>query len=109
VRVAPTSTATNRAALISCSARPAGFDAHINLDTLTGATGLRLNGVAAYDFSGIAVAGAGDIDGDGYDDLIIGASQADPVGAAQEVPVTCCSGVISPAAPMCRAAARSTV
>jgi hypothetical protein len=63
--------------------KASGFDAHINLDTLTGATGLRLNGVAAYDFSGIAVAGAGDIDGDGYDDLIIGASQADPVGAAQ--------------------------
>ncbi|MEM6460396.1 MAG: Hint domain-containing protein [Pseudomonadota bacterium] len=36
------------------------------------------NGVAAGDRSGVFVASVGDIDGDGIDDLIIGADQADP-------------------------------
>jgi hypothetical protein len=42
--------------------------------------GFALNGVAAYDLSGISVSGAGDVDGDGLDDLIVGAPNADPNG-----------------------------
>ena len=47
----------------------------------SGATGselLRLDGTAAIDWFGAAVAGAGDFDGDGHGDLVDGAPQADP-------------------------------
>ena len=47
----------------------------------SGATGselLRLDGTAAIDWFGAAVAGAGDFDGDGHGDLVVGAPQADP-------------------------------
>ena len=43
-------------------------------------TGFVINGVDAGDASGISVSGAGDINGDGLDDLIIGARAADPNG-----------------------------
>ena len=43
-----------------------------------GSRGFALNGREAGDRSGIAVAGAGDVNGDGLDDLIIGASTAEP-------------------------------
>jgi len=57
-----------------------GFSASINLSELDGTNGFALNGVNAYDFSSISVSAAGDINGDGLDDLIIGASYADPNG-----------------------------
>ncbi|UNU27203.1 hypothetical protein [Microcoleus vaginatus] len=57
-----------------------GFSASINLSSLDGINGSVLNGVNPNDFSGISVSGAGDINGDGVDDLIIGASYADPNG-----------------------------
>src|SRR5215211_996130 len=42
--------------------------------------GFALNGINAYDNSGRSVSGAGDVNGDGLDDLIVGAPQADPNG-----------------------------
>ena len=39
-----------------------------------------INGIDAFDFSGSSVSGAGDINGDGVDDVIIGANGADPNG-----------------------------
>ena len=42
--------------------------------------GFVINGVTADDENGFSVSGAGDINGDGLDDLIIGANQADPNG-----------------------------
>jgi hypothetical protein len=51
-----------------------GFDAHFNISTLNGTNGFRLNGVA-YSHSGGAVS-SGDVNGDGFDDLIVGASEA---------------------------------
>jgi len=45
-----------------------------------GSGGFAITGAAAGDLAGVAVAGAGDINGDGRDDLIIGAPDADPGG-----------------------------
>ena len=56
------------------------FAATLELSSLTGANGFQISGEAAFDFSGFSVSGAGDINGDGIDDLIIGAKYADPNG-----------------------------
>ncbi len=48
----------------------------LKLSSLDGSNGFRLDGVAAGDKSGFSVASAGDINGDGFDDLIIGAPYA---------------------------------
>jgi hypothetical protein len=45
--------------------------------------GFAINGVRADDFSGVAVAGAGDVNGDGLADVIIGASGAPANGNPQ--------------------------
>jgi RTX calcium-binding nonapeptide repeat (4 copies)/FG-GAP repeat len=57
-----------------------GFAADLNLSALNGNNGFRINGIAAGDFSGVSVSSAGDVNGDGIDDLIIGATGADPNG-----------------------------
>jgi hypothetical protein len=59
-----------------------GFSANLDLSTLTGANGFKINGVAAYDASGRSVSSAGDINGDGFADLLVGAPYADPNGVA---------------------------
>ncbi len=61
--------------------KASGFAANLSLSTLDGTNGFQINGETAYDFSGFSVASAGDVNGDGYDDLIIGARLADPNGA----------------------------
>ena len=53
--------------------KASGFADHIDLSSLNGSNGFVLNGVAAYDYSGFSVASAGDVNGDGFADLIIGA------------------------------------
>jgi hypothetical protein len=52
----------------------------LNLGDLNGSNGFRLDGISTYDYSGFSVAGARDVNGDGIDDLIIGANLADPGG-----------------------------
>ena len=48
-----------------------------------GTSGFRLDGIDATDRSGISVSAAGDVNGDGFDDLIIGATGADPVSNSE--------------------------
>ena len=45
-----------------------------------GTGGFVINGIDRFDQSGRSVSGAGDVDGDGLDDLIVGALHADPDG-----------------------------
>jgi len=57
-----------------------GFPASLELSSLDGTNGFVLNGIDEDDFSGFSVSGTGDVNGDGIDDLIIGARGADPFG-----------------------------
>ncbi len=52
----------------------------IDLATLTVQQGTTIVGADAYDNSGRSVSNAGDVNGDGFDDLIIGASYGDASG-----------------------------
>jgi hypothetical protein len=57
-----------------------GLGATVDLSSLDGTNGFRIDGVAASDYSGRSVASAGDVNGDGFDDVIVGADGADPNG-----------------------------
>lgn len=59
------------------------FNQTFELSQLNGVNGFQLNGIAPYDWSGSAVSGAGDVNGDGYADLIIGAINASPSARTQ--------------------------
>jgi hypothetical protein len=53
----------------------------INLSAIVAGTGgFVINGESAGDWSGCSVSNAGDVNGDGLDDLIVGAVYADPNG-----------------------------
>ncbi|CCQ63631.1 integrin alpha, partial [Crocosphaera watsonii] len=56
------------------------FDSTLNLSSLNGSNGFVINGIDARDYSGRSVSNAGDINGDGIDDIIIGAFLADRNG-----------------------------
>jgi uncharacterized protein with PIN domain len=58
----------------------AAFPPAINLSDLDGSNGFVINGIDVWDGSGRSVSAAGDINGDGIADVIIGASGADPSG-----------------------------
>ena len=49
----------------------------VNPNRLSSSTGFKIIGEDANDKSGTSVSGAGDINGDGYDDIIVGADDAD--------------------------------
>ena len=68
----------DRASVYVVLGESTGFDATMNLTDLDGSNGFRLDGAAAYDYSGYSVSNAGDVNGDGFDDVIIGAYGADP-------------------------------
>src|SRR5262245_47058489 len=53
---------------------------NIDLANLAPGDGFRINGAAVGDELGYSVSSAGDFNGDGFDDLIIGAPNADPNG-----------------------------
>ncbi|MGQ4650372.1 integrin alpha [Lyngbya aestuarii] len=50
---------------------------NIDLKELTPQDGIVIKGIGVADLSGFSVSGAGDVNGDGYDDVIIGAPFAD--------------------------------
>ena len=50
-------------------------------DIEAGTGGFVINGVSANDYSGFSVSAAGDVNGDGFDDLIVGAYYDDPNGS----------------------------
>ncbi|CAK0743893.1 hypothetical protein CCP3SC15_1290001 [Gammaproteobacteria bacterium] len=52
-------------------------------DVADGTGGFVINGQCEYDRSGRSVANAGDVNGDGLTDLIIGARTSDPVGGSE--------------------------
>ena len=64
----------------------AGFAGNLNLSALNPlagpSLGFRIVGATAFDKAGYAVSGAGDVNGDGFDDVIIGAPYADTVNGA---------------------------
>lgn len=65
--------------------KASGFAAETSLSALDGSNGFRLDGTGLVEKVGSAVASAGDVNGDGYDDLIIGADQADIYAGASYV------------------------
>ena len=65
----------------SCSARASGIPAELDLSALNGTNGFKLSGEAIGDRTGLAVSSAGDINGDGFDDMLIGGYRADLHGA----------------------------
>jgi uncharacterized repeat protein (TIGR01451 family) len=62
--------------------RSTGFSALLELSALSGSDGFALNGTSTYDNAGRSVSAAGDINGDGIDDLIIGVPYANANGNA---------------------------
>jgi hypothetical protein len=56
------------------------FGSSLDLSSLNGSNGFVINGIDLGDYSGRSVSNAGDVNGDGIDDLIIGAYGADPNG-----------------------------
>jgi hypothetical protein len=51
-------------------------------DVAAGTGGFAIDGLASADRSGNAVAGLGDLDGDGFDDVAVAAAEGDPNGAS---------------------------
>ncbi len=88
----PTPTAAVPGASYVVFGKASGFAANINLSSLDGSNGFKLSGAAAGDDSGRSVASAGDVNGDGFDDLIIGASGADPTRQRPPARATSCFG-----------------
>ena len=58
------------------------FDANVQLSELDGSDGFRIEGTNTYDWSGDSVSSAGDFNGDGFDDVIIGAHGAESNGVS---------------------------
>ena len=60
--------------------KASGIPSSRNLSSISGSLGFRIDGANAGDLTGLCVSTAGDINGDGLDDLLIGAPYADVSG-----------------------------
>ncbi len=69
-------TATSSGSAYIVFGKPGGFSAPVDLSTLDGKAGFQLHGLNIGDAAGSSVSSAGDVNGDGFDDLLIGAPQA---------------------------------
>jgi VCBS repeat-containing protein len=58
----------------------AGFDASFDLESLDGTNGFAIHGVEEYDVTGLSVSGAGDVNGDGIDDLAVSSYNGGQIG-----------------------------
>lgn len=76
----------------------AQFPANLDLATLNGSNGIVIQGETSRDFSGFSVSSAGDFNGDGFDDVIVGAYQADvnSTGGISYVVFGNSTGLVSP-------------
>ncbi|MDQ0463385.1 Ca2+-binding RTX toxin-like protein [Caulobacter ginsengisoli] len=63
----------NAGAVYVVFGKAGGFGASIDINALDGTNGFRLTGAAVWDAAGTSVSSLGDVNGDGYDDLIVGA------------------------------------
>jgi hypothetical protein len=70
----------NRGAAYIVFGKVNGFDATLSVTELDGSDGFKLSGIADRDYAGRSVSGAGDVNGDGFDDIIVGASESNPGG-----------------------------
>ena len=61
-----------------------GFDPRFELSTLDGTNGFVLEGIARHDRSGTSVASAGDINNDGYGDIIVGSPDVNGRGSSRD-------------------------
>ena len=58
-----------------------GFAGNLDLSTIDGNNGFKISGEEAGAYAGFSVSAAGDVNGDGFDDVVIGAPMANPNGA----------------------------
>ena len=77
VSISVTATDPGGLAVVESFDITARFPGVINLAGIVASDGFRLTGEAAGDVAGISVSSAGDIDGDGFDDFIVGAERND--------------------------------
>ena len=70
----------NRGAVYVVLGKAAGFGADFDVGSLTTGQGFKFLGTTAGETAGYAVAGGGDINGDGFDDVVIGAPVRDTGG-----------------------------
>jgi len=57
-----------------------GWNASFDLTTLNGSNGFNIQEIKSFDYLGFSVSSAGDVNGDGFSDLIVSAPDADPNG-----------------------------
>ena len=73
-RASPNGVDRSGAAYVVVFGEASGFGPDLNLSSLDGSNGFRLSGVAAGERAGQSVSAAGDVNGDGFGDVIIGAA-----------------------------------